>query len=298
MIDVVIPLFNKQETIIRCLTSVVGQTCLPSKLIIVDDGSTDLSAFKAEQFLKNYDGRYEIITTINRGVSAARNLGVRLAKSPFVAFLDADDYWDETFLECSIAILHDSEAEGIGLLSFFHRVKKGQKFYVPNQGAHKNYSGIVKRYSRLAKRGSPVNSSKVVIRKDVLESIGGFPEGNGLTEDLYVWLKVSLISKVYLSSKVLVTVDKSADPSRPSRLDMKPYILMYYLESDAQFSALGNAEISYLRHVYFIQSLYAIRYGTFGQSKNRIHVGKKRFPMVSKLLFALALFRYKVKINV
>jgi len=281
MIDVIVPLFNKESKIVRCLESVINQTLLPNKLIIIDDGSTDNSKISAERVLNRYCGRYEIITTKNNGVSSARNFGLQSAESSYIAFLDADDFWDDSYLENALNLL--MEHSDIGVLSFFHRVKKGAKVFMPNQGVGNNFSGFLKSYPSSARSGSPVHSSKVIIKKSLLEGIGGFPEGNGLTEDLYVWLRLSKVSRFYISNKCLVTVDKGIDPSRPSRLGMQPYILEFFL-STSTFSSLNKDEVKYLRYIYVYQSLYAIRYGNRVESMSRIRLGIRYFPLFSVFL--------------
>jgi glycosyltransferase involved in cell wall biosynthesis len=294
MIDVVIPLYNKQEKISRCLQSVIAQKVSANKIIVIDDGSTDSSFLRAKEALSGYKGDFEIVTTFNRGVSAARNYGMSLACSEFIAFLDADDYWDSAFLENALKVLNNDQDKNIGLVTCFHEVRAESKVFVPNQGVKKSFSGIIDNYSKSAKKGNPVHSSKVVVRKDMLTKIGGFPENNGLTEDLYVWFRLSRLCKIYIINKFLVTLDKSSDPSRPSRLSMKPYILSYYLDDDA-FRLLDRCEVDYLRHVYIVQSLYAIRYGDFSDASRRVAMGSGRFSFLSALLYGLAWLMSKVK---
>jgi glycosyltransferase involved in cell wall biosynthesis len=292
MIDVVIPLFNKASKISRCLESVTAQKCIPSKIIVIDDGSTDSSRVIAEQVLAQYQGQYQIVTTKNNGVSAARNIGAKMADSPYIAFLDADDYWDEVYLQKATDII--TKYSNLGVLSFFHRVKKGAKVFMPKQGVRSSFSGFLGSYARAARHGSPVNSSKVIVKKTLLNQIGGFPEGKGLTEDLYVWMRLSQITDFYLCNECLVTVDKGVDPDRPSRLDMQPYILEFFL-GDTSFKMLNREEVKYLRNVYLVQSLYAIRHGKREDAQSRIDLGRGCFPLVSKILNALVIFSEKDK---
>jgi len=99
-ITVIIPLFNKEKYITRALSSVLKQTMQDFEIIVVDDGSTDRGAQKVRMM---EDHRIKLMQQPNRGVSAARNVGVQEAKTDIVAFLDADDEWTSEFLE---TILH------------------------------------------------------------------------------------------------------------------------------------------------------------------------------------------------
>jgi glycosyltransferase involved in cell wall biosynthesis len=101
MISVVIPLFNKENAIARCLSSVLMQTYIDFECVIVDDGSTDGSAEIVKSFS---DSRVKYFYRENGGVSSARNIGVKCAKGDWIVFLDADDY----FLENALDVLNES----------------------------------------------------------------------------------------------------------------------------------------------------------------------------------------------
>jgi glycosyltransferase involved in cell wall biosynthesis len=94
-ISAVIPAYNSEETVGDCLKSVLAQTEPPVDVIVIDDGSTDGTAETA----RAVDPSIRVVSTSNRGVSAARNLGVEMARGDFVAFLDADDAWHPEKLE-------------------------------------------------------------------------------------------------------------------------------------------------------------------------------------------------------
>jgi len=97
--SIVIPLYNKEDTIERAITSILNQTYSRYEIIVVDDGSTDLSYKKVLQI---NDPRISIIKQRNQGVSSARNKGINFSSGVLVAFLDADDEWLPTHLETII----------------------------------------------------------------------------------------------------------------------------------------------------------------------------------------------------
>jgi len=90
-ISVVIPAYNAEKYIADSITSVTNQTFLSWELIIVDDGSTDNTAAVVEKFRDN--NKITLVKQPNKGVSAARNAGIKKAKGRFITFLDADDYY-------------------------------------------------------------------------------------------------------------------------------------------------------------------------------------------------------------
>ena len=97
-ISIVIPVYNKQKYIAKTLDSVLGQTFRDFEVILIDDGSTDGSGIICDNMAVS-DARIRVFHTQNRGVSAARNLGIREAAGKYVSFIDADDRIDESFLE-------------------------------------------------------------------------------------------------------------------------------------------------------------------------------------------------------
>src|SRR5262249_42908854 len=108
-VGVVIPAFNSAPFVARAIDSVLTQTCSPSRMGVVDDGSVDETAMIVERF-----GRAVIcIRQENRGVAAARNRGAQESGTDWVAFLDADDVWLPTKLERQRERLRNSDAAAV-----------------------------------------------------------------------------------------------------------------------------------------------------------------------------------------
>ncbi len=91
MISVIVPVYNVEKYLSKCLDSIINQTYQNLEIICVDDGSTDSSPMILEEYAKK-DSRIKIITRQNGGLSAARNTGVKNATGEFVSFVDSDDW--------------------------------------------------------------------------------------------------------------------------------------------------------------------------------------------------------------
>ena len=89
LVSVIIPTFNRAEVVSRAVNSVLNQTFKDFECIVVDDGSTD----ETDSVLRGFADKIKVIKTENRGVSAARNTGAKLAAGKYIAFLDSDDEW-------------------------------------------------------------------------------------------------------------------------------------------------------------------------------------------------------------
>ena len=113
-LSVIIPLYNKAPYVKKALESVCHQTYSDYELIVINDGSTDDSCMIAEKYLQGMDGiNYQLITQENAGVSAARNNGVAQASGEYISFLDADDWWEPTFLEKMAKFIEDYPEAGL-----------------------------------------------------------------------------------------------------------------------------------------------------------------------------------------
>ena len=109
--SVVMPLYNKEQYVERAITSVFNQQCtdgeavLQYELIVVDDGSTDRSASVAAKCIDGHSN-CKLVQQRNSGVGAARNRGVAESTGEYVCFLDADDWWEPSFLQQINCLIH------------------------------------------------------------------------------------------------------------------------------------------------------------------------------------------------
>lgn len=105
-VSVVIPAYNREKTIGRCLRSVLSQTVFPREVIVVDDGSSDNTIGEVYS-LKNE--KIQVIKGAHCGAQAARNKGIQHASGKYIAFLDSDDKWVENKLEVQVPLLDNRE---------------------------------------------------------------------------------------------------------------------------------------------------------------------------------------------
>lgn len=104
LISVIIPAYNAEKTIERCLNSVINQTYNNLEIIVVNDGSTDNTETVVKS-LAAVDGRVRLITIENGGVSHARNTGIDSAKGEYITFVDSDDYIDDSMYESLLNLI-------------------------------------------------------------------------------------------------------------------------------------------------------------------------------------------------
>lgn len=291
-ITVIVPLYNKGGSIVSCLKSIREQTYQSYDVIIVDDGSADGSAEFVKNFIaENEDDRFHYLYQENAGVSVARNKGIYYAKSQYVAFLDADDEWDKNFLEEMHSLINSYPCAS--MYSAFHRIKDHEgNLFSPIIKVPKNYRGCISDYSKVAVSSPLVNSSKVVVRKVDLLEIGCFPEKAVLTEDLFVWFKLSLLNGLCFLNKPLVTINQFPDLSRGARENRTPYIIDYYKLNFGEYCSLSSSQKSYLFSVYLKHLLGSLANANYLEAFKRYLAGLsvftfKAYPIV--ILFVLPL---------
>lgn len=109
-ISVIIPVYNVEDYIDECVESVVNQSYQNLKIILVDDGSTDSSGIKCDEWVEK-DSRIKVIHQQNRGLSAARNNGVALSCGKYISFVDADDWLDKDYYQVLLTELLENDAD-------------------------------------------------------------------------------------------------------------------------------------------------------------------------------------------
>ncbi len=113
LVSVIIPIYNVENYIVRCLKSIQSQTYKNFECIIINDGSTDNSAEIAEKFIQP-DKRFKVIHQINKGLGGARNSGLENALGEYVCFIDSDDWVVMDFLKILISSIVESNADIVG----------------------------------------------------------------------------------------------------------------------------------------------------------------------------------------
>jgi glycosyltransferase involved in cell wall biosynthesis len=135
-VSVIIPIYNVESPLEKCLDSVVNQTLSDIEIILVDDGSTDNSAKIAEKYARQ-DSRIKLIYQKNAGASAARNTGLEIATGEYISFIDSDDWVDSKMYEELIEQAYEHNRPNI-IKSYHYKVTKtgitrGNSFYHPNK---------------------------------------------------------------------------------------------------------------------------------------------------------------------
>jgi glycosyltransferase involved in cell wall biosynthesis len=182
-VSVIVATFNYGRYLAGALESALAQTMSDLEIIVIDDGSTD----ETQQVIRSHlaDPRVRYHKTDHRGQPAAKNAGIRLARAPLVAFLDADDLWLPAKLEKQLALF----AADPTLAVVYSRRILIDEWGRPLQFSQPDLA----RGNVLAAmfRKNFICFSSAVIRREVLEDVGLFDEDLALAIDYDLWLRIA-----------------------------------------------------------------------------------------------------------
>ncbi|HET6979224.1 MAG TPA: glycosyltransferase [Pyrinomonadaceae bacterium] len=183
-VSVIIPAYSAARFIGAALDSVFAQTYRDYEVVVVNDGSPDTP--ELEEVLKPYAGKIEYIVQENRGLSGARNSGIRAAHGEFVALLDADDIWEPNYLERQFQELERHPEFDIvyaNAIIFGDSIDAGKKFMdlCPSDGPVTFESLVTQQCNVMV---------SVLARRETLIAAGLFDEQLRSVEDFDLWLRV------------------------------------------------------------------------------------------------------------
>lgn len=211
--SVIMPLYNKAPYVAKAIQSVLSQTFTDYELVIVDDGSKDNSADSAENVIEGY-ANCRLIRQENTGVSMARNNGVAAAShGDYLCFLDADDWWEPTFLEEMSRLIEDYPDAGIYGVNYTIVNETKRKTRTAKIGVEEGFeSGYINYCQAYAKTMyMPLWTGAVSIPRSVFVEMQGFPKGIKLGEDFLLWIRVALKYKVVFLNKPLSFYNQDID---------------------------------------------------------------------------------------
>ncbi len=202
-VTVVIPMYNAAPTIMRALESVLAQTSRPTKIVVVDDCSTDDSAEVVRA--ANLPTVALVSTDTNGGIAVARNRGVREASTEWLAFLDADDRWEPEFLEHTLAaIVHFNADFGSAGGTRERPDGRGKHVQMRLLPGCAEALDLTADFWRVARTFRPMVPYGAVIRRSLFDEVGGFWERMRTGEDTCMWINLWLRGRFAFANRALV----------------------------------------------------------------------------------------------
>ena len=196
--SVIIPVYNKASHIGETLQSVLNQTYQNFEVIVVNDGSTDDSL---REIKKYNDERLQVFTTLNKGVSTARNFGAQHANGAYFIFLDADDFWEINHLEMLNRLINDFPDAVLYCSGYKRQVNASTYQRAQFGGLNDKYRGVVNDYFEHSLPFSIAGMGTAAVPQEHFNNAGGFPLNVSHGEDIVLWVKLALKGKVVLDNQ-------------------------------------------------------------------------------------------------
>jgi len=294
VVSIIIPLYNKAAYIEKAIRSVFNQTFKKFELIIVNDGSTDQGLEVVTNLLTTLSRQtvvcsWKVIDQINEGVSKARNKGVKEANYNYIAFLDADDWWEPTYLEEMNILITEFPEAGIYGSSYF-KVKNGHNIIASigvEYGFKKGLINYCQVYSKTMYQ--PIWTGATIIKKLVFESEHGFKSTLKLGEDFDLWVRVSLKYPVAFLNKPLAYYNQDVEPTNRAIGEK-----LYEPNEHMLFSDYGDLMKNIdFRNLFEVLAVYGLLpYYLSGKNKKEVDI------ILSKIEWINHPFKYRLYYNV
>ena len=273
--SVIIPLYNKIDYIERAINSVLAQTYQNFEIVVVNDGSTDKSETKLSLFT---DKRIHLINQKNQGVSVARNNGALNAKYDFLAFLDADDIWNNAFLENINMLINTYPKAGVFGTNNYFEYPDGTVFYEKFNGlfGHDNF-GIIKDYFALFAqiRKSPFSNSNLCIPAKIYTEFGGYKQDVKLTEDSDLWCRIAFKYDVAFTKTPLSTYYLALPGSTHLTFEPKDFEVVLTLKDALNRKVVKKEQIKSVKKLIAFQRLSLVKRSIL--TNHRLYALKKIF---------------------
>jgi glycosyltransferase involved in cell wall biosynthesis len=196
LISVVIPVFNRGWELERALESLKAQSFMDFEVLVCDDGSTEDIETIARSFEAFLNIRYFKMENFG-GPARPRNVGIKNAHGEWIAFLDSDDWWDSNRFKLLINHLTDNND------FVYHPLRVVRANDLKRIGDRRKLVGspfLFDPLKHMALFGNPIPNSSVIVKKSLLEDIGGLSEDIELisVEDFDAWLKICVVAVRFL----------------------------------------------------------------------------------------------------
>ena len=227
-VSVIIPAYNAEKTLEETLNSVVSQSYKNIEVVVVDDGSTDRTAKIVEKFSQEHQN-IRLVQIQNSGVAKARNAGIKESQGKYVAPIDADDLWHPKRIEMHVQALENADQKTAVAYSPFCIINPESEII----GYSKYYGCSGNVFYELLETNIVGNGSGLLVRKDALESVGGYSpalqaQGAEGCEDYLVQLKLAYDYKYVCVPHHLIGYRLSPGNMSSDKIKMKRSEMLMY----------------------------------------------------------------------
>ena len=248
-VSVIVPFYNVEGYIEKCLDTLVNQTLEDIEIILVNDGSKDNSILIAKKFLENYPKKIVYLEKENGGLSDARNFGIPYAKGEYIAFLDSDDYVEKNMYEEMYNLAKKENSDMVQCNFYWEYIDKNKK----KIGDMQKYSNK----KELITRGR-VEAWNKLIKREILENEEiRFPKGLRYEDVEFTYKLAPYLEKVSFIDKPFIhyiqrqnSISNSQNERTAEIFDILDNVIKYYKEKNIYEEYKNELEYIYVKTVF------------------------------------------------
>lgn len=191
-ISVIVPVYNAEKYVKRCIDSILNQTYKNLEVVLVNDGSTDKSGYICDMYAKS-DDRIKVVHQLNKGVCVARNTGIKESSGEYILFIDSDDWIEYNTLEI---LMNNVKFEDIDILiygykmEFIQKDNKKTKIVTPEKKFYKTVLDYLDDFNIYRTNGLFGYCWNKIYKADIIRKNKVFFEEYAFAEDLYFNFKI------------------------------------------------------------------------------------------------------------
>ena len=246
-VSVIVPFYNVEGYIEKCLETLVNQTLKDIEIILVNDGSTDRSIEIVKKFIKEYPEKIVYLEKENGGLSDARNFGIKYAKGEYIAFLDSDDYIERDMYQ-SMYELAQKEGSDMVECDFYWEYPNKQKL-----DTGKKYNGKKEMLEKVR-----VIAWNKLIKKEILAKTNiQFPKGYRYEDVEFTYKLIPYIEKVSFCKKPLIhyiqrqgSISNLQNERTKEIFDVLEHVIEFYKEKNIYEEYKQQLEYVYVRYAF------------------------------------------------
>lgn len=238
-VSVIVPVYNVEKYLRKCIDSIINQTYKDLEIILVNDGSTDCSGEICNEY-KRLDNRVKVIHKENGGLSDARNIGLKHSTGSYIAFIDSDDYIADNMIESLYFRLLNDNSD-IAICRFYHIFENGNEVPSKSKKTACFKDEVISKYTAFNRLNNVeyVIACNKIYKKKIFDSIS-YPKRK-YNEDAFVIHKVyDKCERISVLSKQLYFYVKRNDSITNSRLDKNTLDLAEALYERSLFAIDNN----------------------------------------------------------
>ena len=248
-VSVIVPFYNVEGYIEKCLDTLVNQTLEDIEIILVNDGSKDNSILIAKKFLENYPKKIVYLEKENGGLSDARNFGIPYAKGEYIAFLDSDDYVEKNMYEEMYALAKKENSDMVQCNFYWEYIDKNKKKIGDMQKYSNKKELIIK---------GRVEAWNKLIKREILgnEEIR-FPKGLRYEDVEFTYKLAPYLEKVSFIDKPFIhyiqrqnSISNSQNERTAEIFDILDNVIKYYKEKNIYEEYKNELEYIYVKTVF------------------------------------------------